>query len=349
MRTPENLKNLLYPLLSIALLFVILIGMKSAAYFINIMLISVILTLLGIPIMKRLNKAGLSDILSVTIIIIIYIVCILGFVFLIYESLYVFISRLPEYEYLLTERLSELLDILARFNISGDMVASVLKPDWNAISKMLLEVVAGGSMLAMDLFFILVITCFALLEVHKMPGRIEKVYGEGSGKVENVKVIISNIIKWLVVKTKTNVVLGASFGGMLYILGIDMAVFWGLMAIILSYIPYVGLIIVSIPAIFLAWLQLGVWGAVVVIVGICIINAVVENFVFSKFAADSFQIPPLIVIVTIILWSWILGPVGLFLSVPFTVIIIALLQGSPDTRWITTLLGFDDPGQVEEE
>ena len=349
MRTPENVKNLLYPLLSIALLFVILIGMKSAAYFINIMLISVILTLLGIPIMKRLNKAGLSDILSVTIIIILYIVCILGFAFLIYESLYVFISRLPEYESLLTQRLSELMEILSRFNISGDMIASVLKPDWNAISKMLVGVIAGGSMLAMDLFFILVITCFALLEVPKMPARIVKVYGEGSGKVENVKTIITNIIKWLVVKTKTNVVLGASFGGMLYVLGIDMAIFWGLMAIILSYIPYVGLIIVSIPAIFLAWLQLGVWGVVIVIAGICVINAVVENFVFSKFAADSFQIPPLIVIVTIILWSWVLGPVGLFLSVPFTVIIIALLQGSEDTRWIANLLGFDDPKPAEEE
>ena len=341
MRTPENIKNLLYPLLSIALLFVILIGMKSAAYFINIMLISVILTLLGIPIMKRLNRAGLSDAVSVTLIIILYVVCIIAFVFLIYESLYVFISRL--------QRLSELMEILSRFNISGDMVASVLKPDWNAISKMLVGVIAGGSMLAMDLFFILVITCFALLEVPKMPARIESVYGEGSGKVENVKTIISNIIKWLVVKTKTNVVLGASFGGMLYVLGVDMAIFWGLMAIILSYIPYVGLIIVSIPAIFLAWLQLGVWGVVVVIAGICIINAVVENFVFSKFAADSFQIPPLIVIITIILWSWVLGPVGLFLSVPFTVIIIALLQGSPDTRWITTLLGFDDPEPSEKE
>lgn len=197
-------------------------------------------------------------------------------------------------------------------------------------------------MLAMDLFFILVITCFALLEVPKMPDRIRKVFGENSGKVESLQLITTNIIKWLVVKTKTNVVLGASFGALLFAMGIDMALFWALMAIILSYIPYIGLIIVAIPAIILAWLQLGIWGAVILIIGICIINAVVENFVFSKFAADSFQIPPLIVIVTLILWSWILGPIGLFLSVPFTVILVALLHGNEDTRWIVTLMGLEE-------
>ena len=340
---------MLYPLLSIALIFIILIGMKTAAYFINIMLISLILTLLGIPVMKRLNRAGLSDAFSVTLIILLYIVCIVGFVFLVYESAFMFTSRLPEYESLLTERLSQLLDLLGGFGITGEMIGSFLKPDWNEISKVLLGVVTGGSMLAMNLFFILVITCFALLEVPKMPARLIRVYGDDSGKVENVQTIISNIIKWLVVKTKTNVVLGVSFGGLLYALGIDMAIFWGLMAIILSYVPYVGLIIVAVPAIFLAWLQLGLWGAAMVIVGICIINAVVENFVFSKFAADSFRIPPLIVIVTLILWSWVLGPIGLFLSVPFTVIIVALIQGNEDTRWITDLLGFDDPGPGGED
>lgn len=349
MKTFENVNNLLYPLLSIALIFIILIGMKTTAYLINILLISLILTLLGIPILKRLNRAGLSDALSVAIIIGLYIVCIVVFIFLVYESVYVFISRLPLYESLLSERLSELIGLLGGFGITGDMIGSFLKPDWNEISNILLGVVTGGSMLAMNLFFILVITCFALLEVRKMPARLVRVYGDDSGKIENVRKIISNIIKWLVVKTKTNVVLGVSFGGLLYALGIDMAIFWALMAIILSYVPYVGLIIVAVPAIFLAWLQLGLWGAAVVIIGICIINAVVENFVFSKFAADSFRIPPLIVIVTLILWSWILGPVGLFLSVPFTVIIIALIQGNEDTRWIADLLGFDDPGVEGEE
>jgi len=349
MKNPDKAKNMLYPLLSVALIFVILIGMKSAAYFINIMLISLILTLLGIPIMNRLKRAGMSDVLSVTLIILLYIVCIFGFIFLIYESIDVFISRLPEYESLLNERLSQLMDLLGGLGITVDMIESFVKPDWEAISKILVSVVAGGSMLAMNLFFILVITCFALLEVPRVPARLKSVYGENSGKVESVRTIISNIIKWLVVKTKTNVVLGVSFGGLLYALGIDMAIFWGLMAVILSYIPYIGLIIVSIPAIFLAWLQLGLWGVVVVVAGICVINAVVENFVFSKFAADSFQIPPLIVIVTLILWSWVLGPVGLFLSVPFTVILIALLQGSEDTKWITTLLGFDDPVPESED
>lgn len=345
MKPSDKVKNLIHPLLVVALVFVILIGMKEAAYFINIMLISLILTLLGIPLLKRLNRAGLPNALSVTIIIAIYILGIMGFIYLIYESAYVFLTNLPNYQDLFIERLSQVMDILSHFGITTDVIKAELQPDWQAISNMAISFVEGGSLLAMDIFFILVITCFALLEVPEVPRRLESVFGESSVKIDTFREMGNNIIKWLVVKTKTNVVLGVSFGGLLFALGIDMAVFWALMAIILSYIPYLGLIIVSIPAIFLAWLQLGVWGAVVVIIGICVINAVVENFVFSKFAANSFQIPPLVVIVTLILWSWVLGTIGLFLSVPFTVILVGVLQTSDNTKWIAELLGFKDPGE----
>jgi predicted PurR-regulated permease PerM len=125
-------------------------------------------------------------------------------------------------------------------------------------------------------------------------------------------------------------------------MGIELALFWGVMAIILSYIPYIGLFIVAVPAVILAWLQLGIWGALVAIAGICIINAVVENVVFSKFAEKSFNMPPLVVIVSLVLWTWVLGTIGMLISVPFTIMIIIALKYHESTKWIPVILGMDD-------
>lgn len=340
----ENTQNsaLLYSLLSVALLFIILLAMKEAAYIVNMVLISLILILLGVPLLLALKRRGFSDISAVVLIITLYLLIIAGFLFLIYQSFEMLLVNMPKYEDLFQERLSGLINLLGNFGVDIDSVITYLKPDWNMLSKAIFGAASGGSQLAMDAFFIIVITTFGLLDVSKMPARINRIYGESSGKIEGVKSVIHNMITWLVVKTKTNVVLGVSFGGMLYILGIDLAIFWGMMTVLLSYIPYVGLMIVAIPVIFLAWLQLGLWGVLIVVAGICVINAVVENFVFSKFAADSFNMPGLIVILTLVLWSWVLGPIGLLLSVPFTVILIALLEANKDTKWIVTLMGIDD-------
>ncbi len=59
-------------------------------------------------------------------------------------------------------------------------------------------------------------------------------------------------------------------------MGVHAAVLWGILTFMLSYIPYIGLIIAAIPAIFFAWLQFGIWGAVAVIALVCILNLVIE-------------------------------------------------------------------------
>ncbi|MBN2733925.1 MAG: AI-2E family transporter [Methanomicrobiaceae archaeon] len=332
--------NLRYLLIG-ALIPVILVGMQAVSYLINMIVISLILAMLGTPILYFFKNRGLSDVISVTLIMFLYGAIIVGFIALIFESVNVFLADLPEYEELFTVRIQEISSLMGGLGISGDMISS-LYPDWSIIPKIAIQIAGGISSLLMDGFFIVVITCFLLLEIPALPKRMKRVTGGDDNITEKYQDMCNNMIQWMVVKTKTNIVLGASFGAMLYAMGINLAIFWGVMAIILSYIPYIGLFIVAVPAVILAWLQLGIWGALIVIVGICIINAVVENVVFSKFAEKSFNMPPLVVILSLVLWTWVLGPIGMLISVPFTIMILIALKYGETTKWIPEIMGMDE-------
>ncbi len=333
-------------LLIAALIFIILIGMNQAAYLINMIVISIILAMIGTPLFYFFKRRGFSDISSVAAIMVIYGITVLAFIFLIFESVNMLAANLPKYQELFSYRLYDLMEILKPFGISAD-TAYNFAPDWSTISKITIQVAGGVSSLIMDCFFIVVITCFMLLEIPALPGRM-KILSDGDDRLINeYQEMCSSMIGWIVAKTKTNIVLGGSFGAMLFAFGIDFALFWGVLAIILSYIPYIGLLIVAVPAVILAWLLHGITGALLVIAGICIINAVVENIVFSKFAEKEMNMPPLVVILSLVLWTWVLGPVGMLISVPLTIMILIAFRYIESTKWILVLLGMDkeNPGK----
>ncbi len=336
-----NHDALLRYLLYAALLLIVLIGVNYAAYLFNMIFISLILTMIGTPIYFYLKKRGFSDLTTVSSIMVIYGVVILSFLLLIVYSMNVFMGNLGKYSELFNERIAQFSLLLNDLGINLPSLAG-FTPDWGNISKIALQVAGNTSSLMMDALFIFVITTFLFFEIPVFPKRVRKLFGHDDNISQKFQEMCNNMIKWLVVKTKTNIVLGAAFGGMLYAMGIDLAIFWGVLAIIFSYIPYIGLILVSVPAVVLAWLQLGVWGVIVVVIGICIINAIVENVVFSKFAANDFKMPPLLVILSLVLWTWVLGPIGMMLSVPITIMILIVLKHNPNTSWIPTLLGMDD-------
>jgi len=110
-----------------------------------------------------------------------------------------------------------------------------------------------------------------------------------------------------------------------------------------------GLLIAAIPALFFAWLQYGVWGAVAVIVIVIILNAVVENPIFAYIASRKFDLPPLVVILSLIVWGWILGIAGMIFAIPITLLLLIMVQCSDETRWINSLLGVDQLFAEEAE
>jgi predicted PurR-regulated permease PerM len=128
----------------------------------------------------------------------------------------------------------------------------------------------------------------------------------------------------------------------LYVLGVDYVLLWALLAFLLNYIPNIGSIIAAIPAVLLALAQLGPAVAGLTALGFVLTNTVMGNMVEPRFLGRGLGLSTLVVFLSLIFWGWLLGTVGMLLSVPLTMIVKIALEGNDDTRWIALLLASED-------
>ena len=122
-------------------------------------------------------------------------------------------------------------------------------------------------------------------------------------------------------------------------LGVDYPVLWGVLAFLLNYVPNIGSIIAAAPAVLFALVQLGPGAALWSAAGYLVVNVLVGSVIEPRFMGRGLGLSTLVVFLSLIFWGWALGLVGMFLSVPLTMMIKIALDSRPDTHWIAVLLG----------
>jgi AI-2 transport protein TqsA len=336
-------------LLMIALVFIIIIAVKMTAYMVSLFLMALIITMLASPALFWLKKKGLSDFFATLVITLVAGLVILGFISLTALSINTVISDLPQYQQELNTRLGDIAEMLAPYGLSS-LVSSPPALDLGMLSSIGISSAMTLADTAMFLFFVGVLTFFMLLEAPRMAVHLEGHLGKESHTIKNLARMTGYVTDFIVVRTETNFIHGVLFGGFLGLMGVHGAILWGVLTFLLGYIPYFGLLIAAVPALFFAWLQFGIPGAIAVIAAICILNLIVENPVLSYLTARKFEMPALIVLISVIFWGWLLGLVGMLFAVPFTLLFLLVIQLSDELRWINVTLGVDHLfSKVDEE
>jgi predicted PurR-regulated permease PerM len=129
----------------------------------------------------------------------------------------------------------------------------------------------------------------------------------------------------------------------LLILGVDFALLWGLLALLLGYISSVGFWFALIPPFILALFEFGITKGLIVLVGYILINGSVQNFQQPKMMRSGLNLSPLVFVISLFFWAWVLGPIGALLAVPMTIIVKKFfLEGFDDTRGLAGLMGSRD-------
>ena len=148
-------------------------------------------------------------------------------------------------------------------------------------------------------------------------------------------------------KTLLAMITGLLAGTACWLLKIDFYVMWGLLAFVLDFIPSIGSIMSAVPPALVAVAQYG-WGAgVSVALAFMVINLVIGNLIEPRLMGYELELSPLVVLVSLILWGFVWGPVGMLLCVPMTVMAKLLFETNPETRWIAVFLG--PPGEARRK
>lgn len=148
-----------------------------------------------------------------------------------------------------------------------------------------------------------------------------------------------SVLNYIVIRTETSLVTAVGITIFLLIGKIDFAILWGVVIFLLSYIPYIGLVLASIPPAILALFQYGPAGALAVIAIIMIINLFSENLVFPSLAGKGLSLSPAILFLTLLYWNYVLGRAGVLLSVPLTMFVKIVLESFEETKWLARLMG----------
>lgn len=318
---------------------VVIAGMHLGASILNVILFSFFLAIVALPFIRTLEGRGVPTLGAVLILIAGLVLILVLFIGILSLSLPALEEALPAYEELLRQQLEALATLLAGFGIA------ITPPDQGSIINgtttlipAIATIVSGLITFLIDLLLVIIIAVFMLLEVSGWGAVLDRQPAVARKVGSQLVGFSRTLITYVVIRIRINLITGAATAALLWVLGIPSALLWGLVVFVLSFIPYFGLALASIPPAGIAWLQLGLAGATAVLVGIAIINFVAETIIFPPMAGKGLNLSPLTVIVSVIVWTWILGVPGMFLGVPLTLMVKFLLEAFEETAGIARLM-----------
>ncbi len=338
-------------LLILASLVVVLAGIKAASTIVVPFLLSIFIALSCSPIINWANQYRVPRAISVVLVILLIVV--FGFMLagLVGQSMNDFSDNLPIYRKQLVEQFSFVIGRLNDFNIqlNQDQLLSYLDP--GAAMNMATSLLTSLGGVLTNFLLILLIVVFMLFEADSFPRKIHIALDDPNMKMRQIDKFLLSVKNYLAIKTLVSLATGLVIGLWLYFLGVDHYLLWGMMAFLLNYIPNIGSIIAAIPAVLLALVQLGPGVAGLTALGFVVTNTVMGNIVEPRYMGRGLGLSTLVVFLSLIFWGWLLGTVGMLLSVPLTMIVKIALESGQDTRWIALLLASDGPElkQLEQE
>lgn len=353
MATNEQSRGGAYFLLMAAATIIVIGGTRFAGPLLIPFVLAAFLAILCLPAVSWLTRHRVPTVVAVLVVVLVLGAVLSGAGAIVGGSVNQFTAAVPKYE----ERVDQLWGSVQTWAEQLPFEILPIEPVENEDFKPL-EIIKPGQLMGFlgtglkgvlaalqNTFLVILTLVFMLLEATTFPTKIRMAFGGGKGDLDRFAVVTGQVQRYLAIKTVTSMVTGLLVGVCVGILGLDFAVVWGLVAFMLNYIPNIGSIVAAVPAVLLAFVQLGLGPGLAVAVGYLVINVFIGNIVEPALLGRSLGLSTLVVFLSLVFWGWMWGTVGMLLSVPLTMMIKIFLENSDDLRWAAILL---DSGRALE-
>ena len=334
-------------ILGVLACFVIIVaGIRAAGTIMVPFFLSVFIASICAPILFWFERHKIPTSIAIVFIFLIISVLAILLVTFVGSSITEFSRRVPHYQKQLEVTLANYLGWFDKFGIkfSSDIVFQYFDP--GTAMKLAANTLTRLRGILANAFFIALTVIFILLEASGFPRKLVAALANPDHSLKQFKRIASNINRYLAMKTLTSILTGGLVALLLFLIGVDFPLLWGVVAFLLNYVPAIGSIIASIPAILLAIVQLDGLHVLYTCIGYLSINVIIGSFLEPRLFGAQIGLSPLVVLLSLIFWGWVLGPVGMLLSVPLTMIIKIALEANEGTKRLAVLLGSNKPEQM---
>lgn len=316
---------------------ILTIGMREISSILTTVFFSIFVALILTPSVRWFKQKGIPGVLSVLLVILLLTLIISLFGAVIVGAAIQIGNQLPNYQ----SQLAEILDKLSPYLPSTEELSlqSILRGIASLAVSLTVSALNGLINAGTTVGIIIVTAAFLLLGAAGAQEKTEQKAEEQLALESRLNKFGKGLIEFIVIRTEVNLVTAIGIAVILLIGGIDFAVFWGIMAFFLGYIPYIGLALTTIPPAFFGLLQYGLVGALAVIIAISIVNALTENVIFPSLAGKGLKLSPAIVFLSLLYWNYVLGATGMLLATPLTMVLKIILESFEETRWLARLMG----------
>ena len=320
----------------IAAITIILGALKMAAVIVVPILLATFIAIIISPIYVWLIKKRVPSALALLAVIggLMMMFSLVGV--LIGSSVQSFTENIPIYEAQLEIQFNVIMAKLNSMGIINGELGSLFNP--SVLMQYSATVLKGAGSVLTNSFMIFLIIAFMLLESTQFAKKLELASGQNN-TMAKMNEVFSKIKHYMALKAVISLVTGVIITVLLMLIGLDYAILWGFVVFLFNFIPNIGSILAAVPAVLLALVQLGTFGALEIGAIYFFINILIGSIIEPRLMGQGLGISTLVVFLSLIFWGWLLGPVGMLLSVPLTITIKILLYNEEKTRWLAVLMG----------
>ncbi|MGB0781597.1 MAG: AI-2E family transporter [Marinomonas sp.] len=328
-------------LVGFAAFIIIIAGLKAASQIVVPFMLSVFIAIICAPAMSSLRRRGLPTWLSILLVVLLIMVGIGSLAVLVGASLDSFSNQLPNYKARFADEMSGLIRVIngMGLHISYDQVKGYVDP--SSLMQMVANALRGLGSALTNLVLVVMIVIFILFEAVELPKKLSIALQNSSVSMGKFDSFVKSVNRYLVIKTLVSMLTGVLITICMWVLGVDFPILWGVCAFLLNFVPNIGSIIAAVPAVMLAFVQLGGLSAGLTAMAFLAVNLIVGNVIEPRYMGRGLGLSTLVVFLSLLLWGWVFGPVGMLLSIPLTIILKLAFEANPRMHWLVVLIDSD--------
>ena len=337
-------------LVGLAALVVLGVGIRSQASLLGPMFLALTLVITAYPMVTWLRRHKVPGWLATLASLVAIYAVLVAIAWSMVWSVLRLVEVMPEYLEQGQDLYRQTIQQLATFGVDEAQLKEMTSKIEPGQVAGVVQGVAGQLSSGLSLLTLLAIgLIFLVLDTGSMPDRMRVIARERPEAAEALGDFARRVRSYWVVTTVFGLLVALVDVGFLWLMGIPLAITWGVFSFVTNYIPNVGFVLGLIPPALIALLEKGPMAAVIVAVGYWVINFVFQTIIQPRVTGDMVGLNATVIFVSLILWAYLLGPLGALVAVPATILVkAALIDHVPGNRWMAALVG-ENPRPEEQD
>ncbi|MDP9861020.1 MULTISPECIES: AI-2E family transporter [Streptosporangium] len=332
-------------LLCTASAVVTLAGIKEVGSIIGPVLLALVLVLAVSPVRTWLQRRGAPGWTLIAVPLTIVLLLLLGMVTILTIAVAETANLVPAYGPQFDQLLAEAQKLAARFGIGTEQVNQTIKSfDLGKIFALVQGFASGLLGVFTSLILIVVLVLAMCLDARSFSQVLASGAAHRPRFVQALGDFAHKTRRYLVVSTVFGLICSVLDVTALWLLEVPLPLLWGVLALITNYIPNVGFVLGLIPPALLGLLEGGPKTMIFVILSYMLINFVIQSLIQPKFLGDAVGLSTTMTLLSLLVWAFVLGPLGALLAIPLSLLVRALLIDSdPNGEWAAALISGEVP------